>query len=120
MPEEGLEPPTRGLLSGRSVLRLFAADWDSASQGPVQPRAARLLLRLSTEGLLRQLRCPGSRYPDCVSHPPLSTTPTAEKPALSETQRAERLRLLARRLRSPGGLDRDALKHIERLTGDER
>jgi hypothetical protein len=55
-----------------------------------------------------------------VSHLPLSTTPTAEKPAPSEAQRAERLRLLARRLRSPEGLDRDALKHIERLIGDER
>lgn len=55
-----------------------------------------------------------------VSHLPLSTTPTAEKPALSEEQRAERLRQLARRLRSREGLDRDALKHIERLTGDER
>jgi hypothetical protein len=77
-------------------------------------------LRLSSEGLLPRLRRPGTRYPGCVSHPPLSTTPTAEKPALSEAQRAERLRLLARRLRSPEGLDRDALKHIERLTGDER
>jgi hypothetical protein len=55
-----------------------------------------------------------------VSHSPLSTTPTAEKPALSEPQRVKRLRLLARRLRSPEGLDRDALKHIEQLTGDKR
>ena len=77
-------------------------------------------MRLSTEGLLRQLRRSGTRYLGCVSHPPLSTTPTAEKPALTETQRVERLRLLARRLRSPEGLDRDALRHIERLTGDER
>jgi len=44
---------------------------------------------------------------------------SAEKPALSEEQRAERLRLLAKRLRHPGGLDRDALRNVER-TGDER
>lgn len=55
-----------------------------------------------------------------MSHPLLSTTPTAEKPALSEAQRLERLRLLAKRLRNSEGLDRDALKHIEQLTGDER
>jgi hypothetical protein len=55
-----------------------------------------------------------------VNHPQLSTTPTAEKPALSEEQRAERLRLLTKRLHSRDGLDRDALKHIERLTGDEK
>lgn len=48
-----------------------------------------------------------------------STTPTAEKPALSEAQRIERLRLLAKRLRRPDGLDRDALKHIEPPPGDE-
>ena len=75
---------------------------------------------MSTEGLLPRTCRPGARYPDYVSHPPLSTTPTAEKPALSEAQRAERLRSLARRLRNPQGLDRDALKHIERLTGDDR
>lgn len=55
-----------------------------------------------------------------VKDPALSTTPTAEKPALSEDLRAERLRLLAERLHSPDGLDRDTLKHIEQLTGDER
>ncbi len=55
-----------------------------------------------------------------VSHPLLNTTPTAEKPALSEAQRLERLRLLAKRLRNSEGLDRDALKHIEQLTGNER
>lgn len=61
-----------------------------------------------------------ARYPDAMSHPLLNTTPTAEKPALSEEQRAERLRLLVKRLHSPDGLDRDALKRIEQLTGDEQ
>jgi hypothetical protein len=55
-----------------------------------------------------------------VKHSALSTTPTAEKPALSDEQRAERLRLLAERLHSPDGLDRDTLEHIEHLTGVER
>ncbi|HVY77346.1 MAG TPA: hypothetical protein VG898_02455 [Solirubrobacterales bacterium] len=55
-----------------------------------------------------------------MSHSLLSTTPTAEKPALSEAQRAERLRSLAARLHSPDGLDRDTLEKIEKLTGDER
>lgn len=64
------------------------------------------------------VECP--RYPGFVSHRLLSTTPTAEKPALSEEQRAERLRLLAKRLRRPDGLDRDVLKRIEQLTGDEQ
>lgn len=50
----------------------------------------------------------------------ISTTPTAEKPALSEAQRIERLRLLAKRLRRPDGLDCGALKHIEQLTGEEQ
>lgn len=50
----------------------------------------------------------------------LSTTPTAEKPALSQEQRAERLRSLAERLRSPDGLDRDTLEHIEQLTDADR
>jgi hypothetical protein len=59
-------------------------------------------------------------YPDSMSHRLLSTTPTAEKPALSEEQRAERLRLLAKRLRRPDGLDRDVLKRIEQLTGEEQ
>lgn len=65
-------------------------------------------------------RRPTGRYPRLVSHSPLSTTPTAERPALAEPQRTERLRLLAKRLRNPKGFDRDALRHIERLTGDER
>jgi hypothetical protein len=49
-----------------------------------------------------------------------STTPTAEKPALSDEQRAERLRLLAERLRSPDGLDRETLERIEHLTDDPK
>jgi hypothetical protein len=61
-----------------------------------------------------------ARYPDRVTYRLPSTTPTAEKPALSEAQRIERLRQLAKRLRRPDGLDRDALKHIEQLTGDEQ
>jgi hypothetical protein len=47
------------------------------------------------------------------------TTATAEKPALSDQQRAARLELLAERLLSPDGLDRDTLARIEQLTGDE-
>lgn len=49
-----------------------------------------------------------------MKHSVLSTIPTAEKPALSDEQHTERLRLLAERLRRPDGLDRDTLKHIER------
>jgi hypothetical protein len=49
----------------------------------------------------------------------LSTTPTAEKPALSEEECAERRRRLAERVFSPDGLDRDTLEHIEQLTNDE-
>lgn len=49
-----------------------------------------------------------------------STTPTAETPTLSTEQRAERLRRLAERLRSPDGLDHDALAQIEELSGDEQ
>ncbi len=55
-----------------------------------------------------------------MKHSVLSTTPTAEKPALTDEQRAERLRLLAERLRKPDGLDRDTLEHIEQLTDTER
>ncbi len=55
-----------------------------------------------------------------MKHSVLSTTPTAEKPALTDEQRAERLRLLAERLRKSDGLDRDTLEHIEQLTGTER
>jgi hypothetical protein len=54
-----------------------------------------------------------------VKHSVLSTTPTAEKPALSDEERAERRRRLAERAFSPGGLDRDTLEHIEQLTDNE-
>ena len=60
-----------------------------------------------------------AHYPDRVTYRLTDTIPTAEKPALSEAQRIERLRLLAKRLRCPDGLDRDVLKRIEHLTGDE-
>ena len=60
------------------------------------------------------------RYPGVVKHSVLSTTPTAEKPALSDEQRAKRLRLLAERVLRPDGLDRDTLEHIEQLTDAER
>jgi hypothetical protein len=59
------------------------------------------------------------RYPGIVKHSVLTTTPTAEKPALSDEERAERLRRLAERMFSPDGLDRDTLEHIEQLTGNE-
>jgi hypothetical protein len=59
------------------------------------------------------------RYPGIVKHSVLSTTPTAEIPALNDAERAERLRRLAERMFSPDGLDRDTLEHIEQLTGDE-
>jgi len=49
-----------------------------------------------------------------------ATTPTAEQPALSDEERAERLALLAERLRDPDGLAHDTLAHIEQLTGDEQ
>jgi hypothetical protein len=55
-----------------------------------------------------------------VKNPGVSTVPTAEKPALSKAERAARLRRLAERLHRPDGLDREALKHIEQLTGDAR
>jgi hypothetical protein len=54
-----------------------------------------------------------------VKHSVLSTTPTAEIPALSDEERAERRRRLAERMFSPDGLDRDTLEHIEQLTADE-
>jgi hypothetical protein len=54
-----------------------------------------------------------------MKHSVLSTIPTAEKPALGEDERAERLRRLAERMFSPNGLDRDTLENIEQLTGNE-
>jgi hypothetical protein len=59
------------------------------------------------------------RYSGIVRHSVLSTTPTAETPALSDEERAERRRRLVERVFSPDGLDRDTLKHIEQLTADE-
>ncbi len=47
-----------------------------------------------------------------------STTPKAEKPALTDEQRAARLRLLAERLVSSDGLDRETLARIEQLSGE--
>ena len=51
------------------------------------------------------------------SEPP--TIPTVEPPALADDERAARLASLAERLRSPDGLDREALERIEQLRGDE-
>ncbi len=69
---------------------------------------------------------PAGRFMSCsgatlgvVRHSVLSTTPTAEKPALSDEERAERRRRLAERVFSPNGLDRDTLEHIEQLTDNE-
>jgi len=59
------------------------------------------------------------RYSGVVKHSVSSTTPTAEKPALSDEERAERRRRLIERALSPGGLDRETLERIEQLTGDE-
>jgi hypothetical protein len=47
-----------------------------------------------------------------------STSPTAEKPKLTDAQRAERLKLLADRLRGHDGLDREALAQVEQLNRD--
>ena len=47
------------------------------------------------------------------------TTATAERPAISDQQRAARLELLAKRLLSPDGLDRDTLARIEQLTDEQ-
>jgi hypothetical protein len=59
------------------------------------------------------------RYPWTVKHSVLSTTPTAEIPALSEEERLERRRRFIERVFSPDGLDRDTLEHIEQLTDNE-
>jgi len=66
----------------------------------------------------RFMSCSGATL-EVVRHSVLSTTPTAEKPALSDEERAERRRRLAERVFSPGGLDRDTLEHIEQLTDNE-
>lgn len=82
----------------------------------------------STPGALQRSvrdRCPQVGLPqhkdklEGVKRPSSSTTPTADAPVLTDDQRTERLRLLAERLRSPNGLDRETLKRIEQLTGDE-
>ena len=55
-----------------------------------------------------------------MKHSVLTTTPpTAEKPALSDEERAERRRWLIERVFSPDGLDRDTLEHIEQLAAGE-
>jgi len=59
------------------------------------------------------------RYSGLVKHSVLSTTPTAETPALSEEERLERRRRFIERVLSPDGLDRDTLEHIEQLTDNE-
>lgn len=83
-------------------------------------RCALIPHRLAVESRSGRVGVEYARYPDRVAYRLPSTTPTAEKPALSDAQRIERLRLLAKRVRRPDGLDRDALKHIEQLTGDEQ
>ena len=62
----------------------------------------------------------GARYARHVEPSLPATTPTAERPALTGQDRAERLGLLAQRLRDPDGLDRDTLAQIEQLTGAEQ
>ena len=54
-----------------------------------------------------------------VRHSVLTTTPTAETPALTEEERLERRRRFIERVLSPDGLDRDTLEHIEQLTDNE-
>ena len=49
----------------------------------------------------------------------MTTTPTAETPALTEEERLERRRRFIERVLSPDGLDRDTLEHIEQLTDNE-
>ena len=55
----------------------------------------------------------------CVKDVAASPAPAGEKPALAADERAERLKLLAQRLRDPDGLDRDTLAQIEHLTANE-
>lgn len=60
-----------------------------------------------------------ARYAALVELSVPDTIATAEKPALSDKDRGERLALLAERLRSTDGLDHDTLAQIEQLTGPE-
>ena len=62
----------------------------------------------------------GARYARHVEPSIPAATPTAERPALIDQDRAERLGLLAQRLRDPDGLDRDTLAQIEQHTHDEQ
>lgn len=55
-----------------------------------------------------------------VESPVPATIPTAERPELSDKERADRLALLAERLRSTDGLDHDTLEKIEQLTAAEQ
>jgi len=76
---------------------------------------ARQLPTCLTDPVLVVLR----RYSGIVKHSVLSTTPTAETPALSDEERLERRRRFIERVFSPDGLDRDTLEHIEQLTDNE-
>ena len=58
----------------------------------------------------------GARYARRVEPSIPAATPTAERPALTDQDRAARLGLLAQRLRDPDGLDHDTLAQIEQLT----
>lgn len=62
----------------------------------------------------------GARYARRVKPSIPATTSTAERPALIDQDRAERLGSLAQRLRDPDGLDRDTLAQIEQLTATEQ
>lgn len=67
----------------------------------------------------RTLDCGVGRYSKVVKHQVQITIPTAETPALSDEERADRRRRFIERVFSPDGLDRETLEHIEQLTGDE-
>ena len=69
---------------------------------------------------MRQLSSPARGRLDFVEPSVPDTTHTAEKPELSDDERAKRLALLAERLRSPDGLDHDTLAQIEQLTAAEQ
>ena len=73
----------------------------------------------TANGPAKKLRFSGSRATlNAVKPAAPNTIPTAETPALTTEERANRQRLLAERLRSPDGLDRATLAQIEQLTGD--